>query len=99
MASKEVASAAETKPKQVEESVEIVEEKPIVQFPGKDLDLDLESAKYPISLLINETSGLLEGWSNLDDKVSWKIRITTPGWYELQLENSKSNGNAEIQVG
>lgn len=97
MASKEVASAAETKPKQVEESVEIVEEKPIVQFPGKDLDLDLESAKYPISLLINETSGLLEGWSNLDDKISWKIRITTPGWYELQLENSKSNGNAEIQ--
>ena len=81
----------------LKETVEIVKKEVVVQYPGRDLYLGLETAKYPISLLANETSGFLEGWSNLDDKISWKIRITTPGWYELQLENIKSGGNAEVQ--
>lgn len=79
------------------EAVKIVEEKAIVQFPGKDLDLDLESAKFPTSMLENESTGLLEGWSREEDSVTWKIQLKTSGWYELQIENSKSSGSAELK--
>lgn len=87
--------------KPVADKVEIPKEpvQPTLSPKGEeDLKLSLLAAKYPDELVIDEQTRLLMGWTNLDQYISWKVRLSNSGFYEVIVNHMKPEGDCELKA-
>ncbi|MCM8533302.1 MAG: metallophosphoesterase family protein [Lentisphaeraceae bacterium] len=85
----------------VVENIEVEKEpeQPILSpKDGDDLRLSIFAAKYPDELEFDDETGLLMGWTSLDQYISWKARLSKSGFYEVIVKHMKPEGDCELKA-
>ena len=70
----------------------------VIQEDGKDLVLSASRADLPVDSVLDETSGVLMGWTKHTTQLKWNARIKHKGWYEVFIDHAKKDADSEVRL-